>query len=324
MKEYVLITGATGFIGSYVAERLLLEKSFHLVAIAREIENYKNVGKLAALGASLVKGDFADNNILEDIFRRWPIEYVIHLAAIRGEGGSRKEDYHRVNVLGTEALLNISLRNGVKRFVHCSSVGVFGTIPGALPGNLETCLNGDSLYHASKIMAEEKVLQFVDKGLDAYIIRPAITYGEGDNGFPAKLVKLMRGRILYLPNNNIIHLLDVRKLAEVFAKSLKMGHPDQRVLIVADKQPICLRELAGLIHAHYYGSDNYFHLPGLPVPFYRGLLLLFKAAGSKKWVTRLRLLCESWYYDVDETSKVLQIEMSETSKEFPRFVGTVE
>lgn len=128
-KEYLLITGATGFIGAHVTEKLLSDKSYPLIAIVRKDRNYKNVNDLRNKGVLLVEGYFYDKNLLEKIFETFPIQNVIHLAALRGGGAGTKRDYYEVNVHGTEALLEASFKNRVKRFIFCSSVGVFGTIP---------------------------------------------------------------------------------------------------------------------------------------------------------------------------------------------------
>lgn len=190
-KKYVLITGATGFIGSRVAEQLLTEQ-YSLAAIVRKKNDYKNVENLKQKGTILVEGKFYDEELVEMIFRDFSIESVIHIAALRGSGAGTKEDYYRTNVLGTEVLLQASLHHGVSRFVFISSVGVTGTIPGDLPGDTSNEFHGDNLYHESKVLAEQKVCQYVEKGLDAYILRPAITYGAGDDGFPKTLVKLVK------------------------------------------------------------------------------------------------------------------------------------
>jgi nucleoside-diphosphate-sugar epimerase len=319
----ILLTGATGFIGSHVAERLLHDQSFRVVAIVRKKRDHKNMEDLQRKGILLVEGTFYDKTFLETVFLDYPVKYVVHLAAIRGEGSGAKEDYHEVNVLGTEALLEASLRNGVKRFVFCSSVGVFGTIPQTLPGNLRSPLNGDNLYHQSKILAEEKVRDFMHRGLDAYIVRPSITYGKGDNGFPLKLVRLVRKRFLPLAREgSLIHLLDVEKLADVFAKLLVTDDLKQRVLIVADKEPILLRELSDLIYI-YYNGKKYLPLFTPPAFFLAVLLSVLRTCGSKKWLTSLRLLSQSWYYDTKELASLPDLTLSDTKTEFVKFLKTL-
>ena len=115
-KEYILITGATGFIGSHVTEKLLTDEYYCIVAIVRRKKNYKNVEELKNKGAILAEGNFYDINFVEKIFKEFQIQHVIHIAALRGGGVGTKDDYYKVNVMGTETLLKASLKNGIKRF----------------------------------------------------------------------------------------------------------------------------------------------------------------------------------------------------------------
>ncbi|NIO21119.1 MAG: NAD-dependent epimerase/dehydratase family protein, partial [Candidatus Aenigmarchaeota archaeon] len=133
MEKCVLITGATGFIGSHVTKRLLWEREYRVVAIVRKKRSYKNVHDLEENGAILVEGNFCDMNLLENTFERFPIQNVVHIAALRGGGAANRKDYHELNVSGTELLLEASFESQVQRFIFCSSVGVFGTIPKEVP-----------------------------------------------------------------------------------------------------------------------------------------------------------------------------------------------
>jgi nucleoside-diphosphate-sugar epimerase len=111
---------------------------------------------------------------------------------------------------------------------------------------------GDNDYHNSKILAKKKVHEFIKKRLDAYIVRPTITCGPGDDGFPMTLVKMVKKRIFLLPQKDIkIHLLNVFSFAGLLCKVLKSHNLKQRVFIAADESPVSLIELGELIHYHY-------------------------------------------------------------------------
>jgi len=322
-EEYVLITGATGFIGSHVTERLLLDKSYSIVAIVRKNRNYKNVNDLENKGVILVEGNFYDKIFLEKIFNKFPVQNVIHIAALRGGGAGTREDYYEVNVCGTEVLLEASFKNQVKKFIFCSSVGVFGTIPEELPANLKTELNGDNDYHNSKILAERKVHEFINKGLNAFIVRPTITYGSRDNGFSATLVKLARRKMLLLPfKENKIHLLDIKKLAEIFLKILKTDELRNRIFIAADAEPIILRELIDLIYCYYYGK-KYPLILRMPSIVFDAFLVLFRALKNSKWSVRIQLLSRDWYYDTAETNSLIEFGSANTKKEFLIYLETL-
>ena len=116
-KEYILITGATGFIGSHVIQNLLSNDGYCVVAIARKGNNYKNVEALRKTGAIIFEGLFYDKSDIERCFKEFPIKHVIHMAALRGAGKGTKEEYNRINIYGTEVLLEASLKHNVKKFV---------------------------------------------------------------------------------------------------------------------------------------------------------------------------------------------------------------
>ena len=315
-KEYVLITGTTGFMGSHVTEKLLSDKSYRIVTIVRKNKNYKNVEELKHKGVILVEGNFYDKNLIERSFKEFPVQNVIHIAALRGGGEGSQEEYFQVNVRGTEALLEASFKNRVKRFIFCSSVGVFGTIPKEVPANLEIKLNGDNAYHNSKMLAEEKVREFINRGLNAYIMRPTITYGVGDQGFPKTLMELVKKRVFLLPFKDIkIHLLDVANLAELVSQMVKSDSLNQRIFIAADVAPISLKELVDLIHFHYYGS-NYPPILKLPDSIFKVLSLAFQLSRNEKWLTRILLVSKSWHYDISETINTFQFIPAQTKDSF--------
>jgi len=315
-KEYILITGATGFIGSHVIHKLLSEKIYKIVAIVRDIDNYKNVKKLKQSGVILIKGDFYNKDVVEKIFSQFPVRHVIHIAALRGGGAGTSKDYLTVNVKGTEVLLKESYDYKINKFIFCSSVGVFGTIPTDLPANINTKLVGDNNYHNSKILAEQKVKQYINKGLNAYIVRPTITYGPGDDGFPITLVKLVKRRIFLLPFKDIkIHLLNVASLAEQFCRMIKTDNIKHKVFIAADNAPISLKELVNLIHNYFYQRNYPFFLK-LPNFLFKFLSIVFMLIRNEKWLTRVLLISQSWHYDIKETLNSFEDTSTSTEDSF--------
>lgn len=317
-RENILITGATGFIGYHVTNKLLSEGAYHIIAIVRDRSSRTDAREFEEKGVTVVRGNFFDKNLLEEVFNKWPISQVIHMAALRGGGLAREKDYVEVNVRGTETLLDVALQKSIHRFIFMSSVGVMGTIPSQLPGSVTTTLDGDSLYHKSKVLAERKVEEFIRKGLNAYIIRPTITYGQRDSGFPKTLVELVRKKMLLLPHNDIkIHLLNVESLAGLLGQVLKSHDVKGRCFIVADKNPISLRELVNLVYQRYQGRDYPMFLK-IPKAFSSLLLLAFRVSGREKWITRILLISRSWYYDISHTVKEFSFVPSETREAFVR------
>jgi len=316
-----LITGATGFIGSHVAEQLLRDESWPVIAIVRGGKGYKNTDVLKQQGAHLLKGCFYEPDLLDSVFRRFPIENVIHIAGLTGEGKGDWEDYFGLNVLGTEALLSAAYRHKAKKFIYFSSVGVFGTTPVEVPADLKTPEKADNTYHRSKLTAEEKVRGFIEKGLDAFIVRPTIVYGNGDHGFPYRLVKMVRNRVLFLPfHDNRIHLLSVNSLSEMALRLLKTDRLHNRVFIAADEGPVVLRELVDLIHSYFFGR-NYPGILKMPRAVFEVFQTVFRMTRNLEWLGRVQRISGDWCFDTRETDTLIQFQPANTQKEFKRYLN---
>ncbi len=299
--EGVLVTGATGLIGFHVARELAADKRFKTVCIVRRGADSRKADALRRLDVGIEEGSFLDPDTLGRIFESYAIRYVVHLAALRGGGAGTREDYARVNVAGTEGLLKLSVARGVRRFIYCSSVGVFGTIPKQLPAGEDTPLNGDNLYHKSKIEAEKRVTDYISRGLDARIIRPTITYGPEEEGFPTTLVKMVRDRRFVLCGGDVrIHLLDARRLAAFVRLLLSRGRLPRDIFIVADEAPISLKKIVDRIHRHFHGVPypRYLKMPGF---VFKAAAFFFGVLRHEKWLTRTLLISRSWHYDLSAT-----------------------
>ena len=296
-RRAVLLTGATGFIGFHIASRLVRDKSLQVICVVRKEYNEDKINALKGMGITIREGDFLDQALLENIFNDYQVRYVVHLAAMRGAGAGLQEAYKRVNEKGTEVLLGQSLKGGVSRFVYCSSVGVYGTIPGELPAGIETGLKGDNLYHQSKITAEGLVKKYSARGLNTCIVRPTITYGQGDNGFPATLVDLVKKRHFILCARDVrIHLLDVAYLADLIYCLVKKERLYKNTFIAADRDPVLLKDLVNRIYWQFHGVKYpaYLKMPGF---LFDLAALMFKTLKLEKWLVRILLVSHSWYYD---------------------------
>ena len=321
-KRLVLLTGATGLIGRHVARKLASLPDVQLVCVVRNGERHPRAAALLDEGAVVFAGNFYDATTIREIFERYPIQQVIHLAAIRGGGGASPLDFHEVNVKGTKRLLEAAYTHQVQKFIFCSSVGVHGTIPVAVPAAIETALNGDSQYHQSKIASEEAVQEYIKKGLNAYIVRPTITYGLEDDGFPQGLVRLVKAHLLWLPrSNHQIHLVDVEKVAEVFLH-LALNDLDQRIFVIGDATPVALRDVADWIHGHIY-KRPYPTFLRLPDWLFQAAFVAFRGIGNEKWASRMALLSNDWHYQCADTYRLLQIQPVPTREAFGRFLKEI-
>ncbi len=301
----VLVTGVSGFIGRHVAEHLIKNTDHALVGIVRPDTAAERVATLSD-HMVLEAVDLGDAEALKQFLSGHQFDVILHIGALRGGRPYPRHTYLAVNVEATRVLLQYALAQNA-RFIFCSSVGVFGAIPQSLPADNATPRQPDTFYHFTKIEAERWVLEFVKQGVEAVIVRPSITYGQGDYGFPYTLVRLVDHRMLLLPVRKVfIHLTHVEFLVQVFEKL--MTHPivSGAAYIVADKSPVSLQELADFIHQELHGKP-YPSRRKLPVFLFDWAAAFFKLLRNDSWCTRFQLISQSWYYSIENTLNDLQI-----------------
>lgn len=172
----VLITGATGFLGSRLVSALAARgDSVRALCRGTGKEN-----RLQEANVDILRGDLNDRESLRRAIAG--ADVVCHAAAAMS--GSWRE-YAETTVRGTEWMLELSQEAGVKRFVHISSVTVYRT-GGLGKGSLidETCPQDPDPerrgpYAHSKIAAEKQAYRYLQQGLPVVVIRPGIIYGPG-------------------------------------------------------------------------------------------------------------------------------------------------
>lgn len=294
MKK-IMITGAAGFIGRHVFQKLQ-DRGYDVIALVRP----GTAGRLQISRPACVQTvdvDLADSDSLRNDLAQTDFDAVIHIGAIRGGRDVPKEIYHRVNVAATRVIADRAFALNA-RMVFCSSVGVFGAIPKTLPAGNHTPYQRDTWYHETKIICEEDLkLRFQD-GLHGTIVRPSITYGAGDDGFPCTLIDLVRKNLLCIPTGDVlIHLTDVDLLSEVFVQSVERDDGAGKCFIAADAQPVALGALAAFI-SRVLGRSG--HVRTCPAFCFRVAERVARAVRSERWAPRFQLISRSWYYDTSE------------------------
>ena len=211
----VFITGASGFIGGKISERLLAAGRRVRVLARRPLP------ELEKLGAEVVRGDLDDMHAL----RRGcaSAETVFHVAGRVGVWGPRQE-FFRVNVGGTRNVLAACREAGVSRLIYTSSPSVVyngGDLRNA-DESAPLCLRAPCAYPTSKAAAEREVLSAHDKKLSTIALRPHLVWGPGDKNVVPRVLALARaGRLRIIgPGRNkvdvthITNVVDAHVLAE--------------------------------------------------------------------------------------------------------------
>jgi len=197
----VLLTGADGFIGSHLAERLV--RDGHEVRALVLYNSFDSRGWLddAPLEISsqieFFPGDVRDPALMHAAVQG--VDAVLHLAALIAIPYSyaAPDLYVQTNIQGTLNLLNAARNAGIKRFVHTSTSEVYGTAR-FVPMHEEHPLQGQSPYSASKIAADQMAYAyFASFGLPVVTIRPFNTFGPRQSAravIPTIITQLAAGR----------------------------------------------------------------------------------------------------------------------------------
>ncbi|MCP4401474.1 MAG: NAD(P)-dependent oxidoreductase, partial [bacterium] len=176
--------------------------------------------------------------------------------------------YKRVNVDATEALARVAIKKSAK-FIYCSSVGVFGAIPKELPPSEATERQQDNYYHYTKILAEECLEELKQEGLDYVVVRPSITYGTDDFGFPYSLVNMVKkGVFLNCVAPVKIHMVDIRILSQAFINAAERSVKNGGAYNLCDLHPVNLKELVNFISQELF-HDDYPKFKTLPTLAFR-------------------------------------------------------
>jgi nucleoside-diphosphate-sugar epimerase len=185
--KWALITGATGYIGGRLAERLVQEEGVHVRALVRTLNKTQ---ALANLGCEIVQGDITEPASLRAAAEHCQI--IFHAAAWVSEQGA-KDEVWAVNVGGTQHVVDAALAAPIQRLVHVSSCAVYGsrqtfnideTTPTRLSGNV---------YADSKVAAEEVVLRaYRQHNLPIVLARASQVYGLGSPQFTLRPIEMIR------------------------------------------------------------------------------------------------------------------------------------
>ncbi len=169
----VLITGATGFIGSHLAEELH-RKGYKLRCLVRKTSNLR---WLKHLPIEYIYGDLFDAEMLRRSVEG--VDYVYHVAGVTK--AKNREEYFRGNHLGTRNLLDAvrEVKPDLKRFILVSSLAAVGPSLNGQPVDETTHYHPITSYGESKMEAEKECLQLTDS-IPVTVVRPPAVYGPRD------------------------------------------------------------------------------------------------------------------------------------------------
>ena len=232
-KMKILVTGASGFIGSHLAERLV--KEGHDVRVLVRGENPNKLPKnrrdsldlLNKLDLKIVKGDFLDKESLVNALKG--VEVVFHLGAIARPMAIPKKLYFDVNEKGTRNLFEAINEKKIKKIVMMSSVSAVGTARKGVPLNEESERLPVDVYGESKLAQEKVAEEFIkEKSLPIVMLRPPMVFGPRDVEM-LRLFKAVDKRFFPLSSENkCLEFLYVENLVEACFLAWKKGKTGEK------------------------------------------------------------------------------------------------
>jgi nucleoside-diphosphate-sugar epimerase len=239
----LLVTGGTGFIGSHLAERgRKLGAEVVVLGLTERPEERANVELLRRQGVEVLAGSITDPELCGRAVRG--ATHVFHLAVAMREGAKSDQYFESINLDGTRALLDASARGGVRRFVYCSTIGIYGhRAPGVT--REDSPLAPGNIYERTKVAAERLVRELgAERSLPWTILRPADVYGPRDH----RLLKLFKGVAagrfpLFGAGEGRRHMIYVDDVVSGFFRACEREHALGEGLILAGPKPCTLREL---------------------------------------------------------------------------------
>ena len=230
----VLVTGGTGFLGSYIIKELI-EKGYLVRAIRRNNNLPSYISNEILSRAEWIEGNVLDVVALQDAMEN--IDTVIHSAGVVSFVKRDRKRMYQVNVEGTANVVNMALEKNVKKLIHISSVAALGRKDNGTHVNEEKKWEENKMnthYAKSKRNAELEVWRGISEGLNAVILNPStvIGYGNWNTGSCAIFKNIYKEFPWYSPGIN--GFVDVEDVARLTIQLIESNIDSERFIINGD------------------------------------------------------------------------------------------
>lgn len=258
----ILITGGTGFIGSRLALSYLKSGDKVSVLGQENTEAEKGNSKLIKdNGAEVILASVLDKDTINQITINK--DYIFHFAAAQHEMNIPDQKFWDVNVEGTKNIISSAISSGVKRFIHGSTIGVYGSLQGEI--NEESPTRPNNIYEQTKLEAEKLVLSNVNK-IPTVVIRIPETFGPGDR----RLLKLFKGIkknafVMVGKGKNLHHLIYIDDLIEGMFLASENNEAVGQIFLFAGPKAITTNEMISIIARNFNTSFPKIRLPLNPM-----------------------------------------------------------
>ncbi len=284
-NKTILITGASGFIGTHLVRQLLFLTKCKIKIIARNKIDLND----QRLEIFFIKDLFKLNNwssLLNEV------DYIFHLIGVShypNKMRNQKDYFYRVNVLLTKNIINAAIQTKVKKIIYLSSIKVNGEY--TINNNIFSAKdkpNPQDYYGITKLRAEKEIIKKCEQNsLNYTIIRPPLVYGpraKGNFGLIIKAVKI-GFPLPFKTLKNKRSLISIYNLVDFLIYSIKNKVTDNNIILISDGEDISISELILNIQRQMNKNSIFsMNLFPMPRPF---LYFLFKLIGRKDLIYKL-------------------------------------
>jgi len=293
----ILVTGATGFLGSALVTELLRQKQpVHI--LARDV---KKAREQFGEAVTIIPGEITEAKHVQQAVDGATVIY--HLVGRLYHPSVPTELYRRTHVEGTRILLDACKgQNQLQRIVHCSTTGVFG-VTGKTPASEDALYAPTNPYEATKLEGEQLALKaYQEDGLPISVIRPGLVYGPGDIHLLGFFVSIKKGLFRVINGGKAeLHPVYIDDMTAAFLLCAERPEALGRSYNIAGERAVTIQELGTAI-AHSLGRE----LPKGSIPLWLANLasdiftMVPGMQGEKAPLTRSRVkfLTNSRVYDI--------------------------
>jgi nucleoside-diphosphate-sugar epimerase len=252
----VLVTGATGLLGSHLVD-VLVERGERPRAL---VPPQPGGPRFADADVDTRSGDVRDRAVLESVMTG--VDCVLHCAARTGPWGP-EEEYQSTNVTGLETLVDVAVAAGVRRVVHVSSITVHGNdVRGAADESAPFRAESNP-YSRSKVAGERRLQRMIAEGAPVTVVRPGYIYGPRDVAGFARFATMIRdGRMVVIGSGrNHVPLVYVRDVADGMLQAAATPSAVGRSYLLVNDEPVTQLEYLGAIAAALDASAPTRHVP---------------------------------------------------------------
>lgn len=298
----ILVTGASGFIGGHVCEALIRSGA----RVRAMVRATSDTSHLDGLDLELCRGELGDAASLQRACEG--MDLVIHTAAAVGSFGEWAH-FHETGVLGTERLLAAAQQQGVRRFVHVSSIAVYGFRPHGRRLDEDAPFDVRpqrwNHYVREKVMSEESVWAAHAAGkIEATVLRPSVVIGARDRNAVPRMADLLRLPIAGLPGRPELRF-PVVTIEDCVAAIVRAAYSEAaagRAYNVSGARSIALAEIYGLVAKHAGLRAPGLYVPtAVALPLTGALEAVWKLLGKagEPIATRIAIVLSGYDYDID-------------------------